>query len=573
MGAARITQFISDEMHDRLVTHIMNTDYPISVILDSATDSKQNHYMVVLLHTLEDNKPHTYFYRLLQVGSDESARALMHIIQTAWQAEPGNFLDAIRTRLVGYVSDGANVMSGKRNGLYAHMNRFAEKELYPVHCFAHKTNLIGRHSISNHDETEEFECTVNDCSAYYNRVGHKKSAHLRETATQLQETLLHVNYIYTSRWIASEVRAVNNLRRSWKVITTDLKEISQSNDFSATAIRKAGDLYERLTKPSFLFMMNFLLDTFSELKHFSEELQQRHGLLIGKDELIRNTISLLELLKENDGVYLSRFTEELICSNSTINDQNPDKERPCTEETLYASEYSVWQGMPLNMEFDEQPVKISSFREGFLETLITGIEEYFPEGELEIFSALEPQQISLNFNSLDEFGNDWIGQLAQRFDVNETEALMGWTQLKADLKEDQDWCTMKGANPRDFWAYYLSKDGLELDESFRTLVKIVLSIPIGSSEAERSFSIMSHIKTRRRMSMGVRSLEAIMRIRINMPDELERFAVTQYVRKWLDAKHLRSDDILPPDKKRNFDGQYKENLHVPKKKIDESTLF
>ena len=79
-SATKIAEFISAQMHKQLIKHILETDSPFSLITDGATDTRQNHYLSVLLQGLENNMPKVYMYRLLLIGEGEKASDLLELI-------------------------------------------------------------------------------------------------------------------------------------------------------------------------------------------------------------------------------------------------------------------------------------------------------------------------------------------------------------------------------------------------------------------------------------------------------------------------------------------------------------
>ncbi len=84
-SAICIASFISKAMHQELLSYLMSdARRPVSVIVDGASDHMRHHYLVVLIQTLEHNRAMNYFYRLIPIGSDESAEGLYRAIIDAW---------------------------------------------------------------------------------------------------------------------------------------------------------------------------------------------------------------------------------------------------------------------------------------------------------------------------------------------------------------------------------------------------------------------------------------------------------------------------------------------------------
>lgn len=81
----------------------------------------------------------------------------------------------------------------------------------------------------------------------------------------------------------------------------------------------------------------------------------------------------------------------------------------------------------------------------------------------------------------------------------------------------------------------------KIKKKIKKLIKTVLVLPMGSADAERSFSIMSHIRTSRRSRLASSTLDALMRIRINGPDSLNSFNALKYTKLWI-KKHKRTDE-------------------------------
>ena len=80
-----------------------------------------------------------YFYGLLEISTDETAQGLFDLIINNWKDEANpDFYMYMKTFLYGYASDGAAVMLGKNNGLQTKFQEFAGRNIYSIHCMAHR---------------------------------------------------------------------------------------------------------------------------------------------------------------------------------------------------------------------------------------------------------------------------------------------------------------------------------------------------------------------------------------------------------------------------------------------------
>jgi len=64
--------------------YLRASDNPVSIILDGSTSTDVVHYLVVLFQTLESNRLIVYFYRLIKLGVQETARAQLAALLEAF---------------------------------------------------------------------------------------------------------------------------------------------------------------------------------------------------------------------------------------------------------------------------------------------------------------------------------------------------------------------------------------------------------------------------------------------------------------------------------------------------------
>ena len=80
------------------------------------------------------------------------------------------------------------------------------------------------------------------------------------------------------------------------------------------------------------------------------------------------------------------------------------------------------------------------------------------------------------------------------------------------------------------------------------------------------------IRSSKRRNLSYESLEAIMRIQFNLNESIETFATSKYVKEWLDADHMRADDVpLNPSKKPRL--SYDDDDPNEKRYLSGSTIF
>jgi hypothetical protein len=610
--ANKITIFISNVMQQTLVEHIMESSSPLSVIVDGSTDN-QKHFLAVLIQSMEDYHPVVYFYKLIPIPSDETAQSLANIMIQSFENEKPGFSDVVRSKLVGFASDGASVMMGEHNGLLQKLKTWKGKNIYGIHCMAHRLQLAIRKPMERFEFMNVFELFVNDIYKFYGGHGHKNKAHLVEFANTFEETVLNYNYIFKVRWISSEMIALKKIFTTWSLLSRHLKsifdpssvptttdgELPYETHFSRSSKETAQLLQTKLTNRHYVMLLAFLLDVLNLLSLESKAMQKRDAILVGQNKYKLRFLNGLTTLKSKNGHFTSFVLANSACSNIENqvnkylwNEANepltPTGTDGCRDiKNFEKSPYIVFKGEKLSSltspargrsqqsttsqslsELGNVP-GLSSFRIDFIDGLVREINNYFPSGNLKDFEIFDPINWPNKEGLLNTYGLQEIAQLCNFFQIdNGIETSQEWTEIIVKIKEDTTiWCTIKDSSIVAFWRNVLKR--FEVGNSIKLLIETVLVLPIGSADAERSFSIMNHIRNKRRSRLSDEAMDALIRVRFNGPDDLEKFNPTKYCKKWLAAGHLRSDGGPSVFKQNTL----QDDEEMSKKILGESSLF
>jgi hypothetical protein len=132
---ALITNAISPELHEDVVHH-MQANY-FSLLVDESTDISITQHLAVLLRIYDDDAGivRTKFYKLLNIPKAD-AKTLFGELEKSFTTDDIGF-----TNTVGFGSDGASVMVGRRNSF---LSQLKEKQpyLFNIHCICHVAHLF-----------------------------------------------------------------------------------------------------------------------------------------------------------------------------------------------------------------------------------------------------------------------------------------------------------------------------------------------------------------------------------------------------------------------------------------------
>lgn len=567
-SATRMMKAMSKDFHATLVQHLSNEKIgPISIILDSSVDNSGENKLIVYIRALENNSPKLYFYRLLLIEGSETAEALFELLKKALIED--KLEESIRKNLVGFGSDGASVMLGRKSGLAQRFKTYVNGPLYVIHCMAHRLHLASR-KIFEEIELKNFENLVNKVYAFYSRSA-KKLSSLRTTAEALEVKFYKLDYIHEIRWISSEYIALQKLYKNWESIIVNMENVqSEASDFDEESKQKARSFLISMKSPRFFTTLIFLLDGLERLHLFSKVLQEKLGVVIGKEVDRSSLLQSIKNLRNNDGTYVTIFLTEARCFKDL-------SWKKCLKRDLEISDIKV-RFKDIVLEAPAISVRgassykflsLEKLKRLFTDIITQELESYFPEGELQMFNALEPNKLPISKSDAIDFEKLSILQMNNFFKFGESESILQqWAQLLLKLTDDQkelcDWKSVMDI-PK-FWQHFLNKESLNWNAEMKKLVQTSLVIPIGSADAERGFAIMNNLKTSQRSRLDHNTLEAALRLKINGPP-LEKFDSLHYAVNWINKHNgMRSDDPSLRGKQRPDD-------YDDKKYFDRSQLF
>ena len=548
-GAKDMTLHISKVMDDTYLDELMSSESPLTLIIDEATDRSMNPYLVVLFMTLQDNMPVLYLDRLVKLTSDVTSQGIFNSMISSWEGVGREgFVQHLKRHIRAMSSDGASVMRGSRNSVFVHLNQWCDNDIYSMHCMPHRLHLGGRRAMKEIDYLMHLESVVNKLHATYKKSSHKKRSRLIEMALSEQEVFYQPRHVFDVRWITSEYDALYSLYRNWKLYVLDLKEMSQDMDLTEEQRRAALDMANELLSRKFVVANMFLLDATKKLSVESQTMQRDTSFVFEKYGERDSLLTSIELLKSEPGKFLNTLQEQVICTIGNMDMHKIFKNKKtsfCSLLGIYESEIVIWRGIQLApSDYDSDAPRIFEVREKFVNKLIEELGSYFPEAEFKYFQIFNPKLFPTGESQLENYGKMEIGKIAVQFGYDEFMLVDQWLTLMGSFATFKDFCKDRTSGSKAFWHKYLSlpQESFTIPPELRKLIEIILILPTTSSPAERSFSLLELVKTKRRNRMSHTVLESIMRIKMNSKwkNPIE-FPANFFTEKWLDL-HMRCDD-------------------------------
>ena len=135
-------------------------------------------------------------------------------------------LETVKKKLVGMSTDGASVMLGKNNGVYAKLKEL-QPSLVAIHCMAHRLELSYKDGVKDLPLYNKLTLFMSNVYTFYKRSSLNKSM-LKRSAASLDMNLRMPLRIGGTRWVQHLLNATTNLSCSYKAILQHCEQVNGS---------------------------------------------------------------------------------------------------------------------------------------------------------------------------------------------------------------------------------------------------------------------------------------------------------------------------------------------------------
>lgn len=428
------------------IMHEIGTADFLSIQADETTDNSCKTQMSLILRYQMEGRIIERFWGFFEV-TDRSAHGLTAII-----LEQLNQLGINKTpdKLICQTFDGASVMSGERGGV-----RSLIKEKYPkanfIHCYAHQGNLILQKATSSSSHSRIFFQDLQGIGSFFSRSP-KRMDYLVEFVQR------RIGSVPPTRWYFQH-RAVNTVFEQKDNLIKCFEQIRDTEVNDTNASGQAAGFIRTLKDPQFLFWLSFYQKIMPHVAIFFDCIQQ----------------------KNTDAVRVKDFVSHFVRAVSNVRKQYEDIEKTSNE--------------PKNKRrcTEHGGDRIAALE--VCDTIVANIEDRFQFSDhLCVSKLFFVDKFPLYCVEFPE--NDFQTTLKLHPTVNGPKLR---TELEV-LYGREDMRTASGATA--LLQFFFDNNMLRTFSECVMILKIIVTIPMTTVEAERSFSTLNRIKTFLRSSMG-----------------------------------------------------------------------
>lgn len=208
-------------------------------------------------------------------------------------------IDFLKKNFVGFVSDGASNMLGRKSGVGA-LLKSTFPDIIIWHCCNHRLELAVSDTLKEVNGLNHFQCFFEKLYSLYHQSP-KNMTELKECAESLEQRILNIGKIFTIRWVASSFRTVCAVWNNYAVLHQHFLKSSMDNGRDSREKSKYTGLNNMLTSNNFVLNMGILYDALHELSDLSLQLQKRDLGLATAHTLVGRTVRVLESMIETCG--------------------------------------------------------------------------------------------------------------------------------------------------------------------------------------------------------------------------------------------------------------------------------
>ncbi|XP_040398128.1 sperm flagellar protein 2 isoform X2 [Cygnus olor] len=493
--SARIFIHFIAEVERRALKEKLEKCKFFSLISDEVTDSIFKAAAVVYVRFANEGKVHCQIVGVQPVQKNDASsikNAIEEILEINLQLNLGS-QDWSR-KLVGFGSDGTDVMIGENNGV-AELLREIQPCVQSVHCFAHRLKLAYKGALKNIQLYNILTNGLRNIYYFYHNSPLNKN-NLKATYEAIKIRPAIPSRIGGSQWLPRLQTALQILLKGYPAIVLHLSKIEK--DSRASNRQKVKGLLHLLLKMEIVKFSHFLLDVINVLNILSRVTLDHNSSIADIFATMQSTVETLHMYQTRAG----------------------PKERLMETIQHFHGHQLVGNG------------NISEVRTKVLSNLVKRLRNCFCDASKDVLRATTIGSFKLWPDKMrEEFGEKEVSVLTKHYEVvleaasvkiNEVET--EWSMLKLELYN-------RFQNIQTLTWDLVNSDYSKKYPNILTLVDLILTLPASSAETERGFSQMKFTMMHLHSKLVSESVTDLMIIQMNSPD-IQKFDPKKAIRLW-----------------------------------------
>uniref|UniRef100_A0ABM5GK37 LOW QUALITY PROTEIN: E3 SUMO-protein ligase KIAA1586 homolog n=1 Tax=Pogona vitticeps TaxID=103695 RepID=A0ABM5GK37_9SAUR len=302
--AVKIVDFIAKEIKKEIFTKITENDKKICLIIDEASTISCKPVIILFLKVEDSVSSPTIFVELVELEKQDAETICSSVMESLNKV--GLTKNYLQKNLIGFCSDGASVMLGRKSGVSTRITKdFPNIIIW--HCLNHRLQLVLDDSIKEIKQANHFKIFIDKIYTIFHQ-SNKNQIELIKISEQLGIEIIKIGRVLGPRWAACSLRSTLAVWRAYPALY---------HYFSSNA--KYLGMATRLKNIFFLTDLALMIDILNEISLLSNALQARNTDILKAEKLVIRSIKAFEMLEKEKGPYEKKVINELITSESYKN--------------------------------------------------------------------------------------------------------------------------------------------------------------------------------------------------------------------------------------------------------------
>lgn len=483
-----IKNVLAPVIREEIILELQNK--PFSILLDESTDISNTKLLCILVRYVHKNVLKTQLLDIMKIEADEStAKGLYSLFK---KCLTNNNLDL--NNIVGYCSDNASVMMGKNESFKTYLLK-DNPHIITNGCICHSAHLVAVAAADN--IPSNVETLLHNLYSYFSRSPKRQSV-LEEIQTYFKKATLKILGPSKTRWLAL-LKCVERVLDQWDVLI-NLFRLAAFEDKNQVGNLILNELQNPFVK-AYLMFFKFILPVFNQFNAvFQSEKVMIHIISTECERFIRQLcVNFVrpEYFNNEKLPTLNPYDPHVLLSveNIFVGSQTMDCLRDCDNNSKEQFKLKC-------LSFYQKAVEESLHRFPIKDNFHSELKFTLPKNAL------------YNNCSVDDCYKAVLTKFSHI--VNPDLAVMELKKLNVYFSEDEKMEILQNKTDIiEFWSYLEDLKNFNDEAIFENIAKIahiILSLPHGNADVERTFSYMEVIKTKKRNRILPSSLSALLLI-------------------------------------------------------------
>lgn len=473
-----IIESIASVIQSEIDTELNSTPF-IAVQVDDTTDIACKCQLTIIVRYVNDEgKICERFLGFFDVSLERNAESLTAVVMRAMQ----KYNPAVK--LICQTYDGASCMSGQHSGVRARVQSQCPYALF-IHCYAHKLNLVLSQGIKDIQDAKVFFASLDSFHNFFSRSA-KRTALLAEV-----DNSLRVPGTSATRWNFRS-RAVHAIQEGQGSLGVAFDRIIHERGWDNDSIAQSTALKNKLHDFKFIFLLNVFTAVFSHTEILFQILQSKSLDLRKSFDRINATIDVMKTMR-SDTTFQSIYDDTV----QSVGEGDHRRKRPRRNWADFEEGFEGGRDIELS--------ESGSYRRLYFEimdAIIGQLSDRFTDMKKLSFFRVLDNGLFREFNEPNGFPVNEIAMLSETYPFFDQQRLRN--ELQA-IYEDVNFHKA----PTDLLQLLLKDDLASTLPEVCKLLKLMLTIPVTSVSAERSFSCLKRLKTYLRNATGQDRLSSL----------------------------------------------------------------